>query len=69
MDASVLLDLLQVGEDSCAQFVQLLNQKLQDHNFKEALKALSPAVSSQGQQVSPQTMYSSITSAQAQPLL
>jgi hypothetical protein len=52
MDAASLVELLQAGEDSCAQFVQLLNQKLQDHNFKDVLKALSPAVCSQGRQVS-----------------
>jgi uncharacterized protein YaaR (DUF327 family) len=51
MDAASLVELLQAGEDSYAQFVQLLNQKLQDHNFKDSLKALSPAVCSQGRQV------------------
>lgn len=55
MDAAVLVELLQVGDESHAQFVQLLDQKLQDHNFKEALKALAPAVCSQGQQVTRQT--------------
>ncbi|WIA30602.1 hypothetical protein OEZ86_000682 [Tetradesmus obliquus] len=57
MDAAVLVELLQVGDESHAQFVQLLDHKLQDHNFKEALRALAPAVCSQGQQASAAVVY------------